>query len=211
MNQAEYLAEAAGYTHWVEQRNIDVRLLHWKFRFGNALLSKHPIDRVELVPLPGYATWETWLAGKKNAMACDVRVREHTVRIIGTHLESRTGEPVRVRSGMISDAIRKSDRPVFVLGDLNSTPPGFPYAATDQDGDNAIAVLDATGYLQRHAQLDRITERDLTYPSIEPRSIIDWILVPHGFQILEYAPIDTQLSDHRPVIAVVGNSQRPMP
>ena len=48
-NQARYLAKQAGYPYWAEQRNLDFRILIWKWRFGNAVLSKYPIIEAGVV------------------------------------------------------------------------------------------------------------------------------------------------------------------
>ena len=52
VNQAQYLADAAGYPFRAEQRNLDFRLLAWKWRFGNAVLSRFPIRDAKILDLP---------------------------------------------------------------------------------------------------------------------------------------------------------------
>ncbi|MDA0658415.1 MAG: endonuclease/exonuclease/phosphatase family protein [Planctomycetota bacterium] len=202
VNQAEYLAKAAGFPYWVEQRNIDFRVLLWKFRFGNAILSKHPVEKVQVVDLPEYTPWETWLAGKKRGVMCQLRVGERTLRLIGTHLEARS-ESVRVRSARnMIQQVAAGDVPVFVLGDLNSTPPNFPYSASDEHGHNAISIMDAAGLWQRTLQDDTpVAEHQLTFPSMKRRSVIDWIFIPQEARLVNYEVVDSLLSDHCPVVA----------
>ena len=49
LNQAEFIASAAGFPYRVEQRNIDAATPLFSFRFGNAVLSKYPIIEVSLI------------------------------------------------------------------------------------------------------------------------------------------------------------------
>ena len=126
IDQAQYLAERACFRFVAQQRNLDFRVLGWTWRFGNAILSKFPIDRARLIKLPAFAQWESMLAGQKDAMACDVVVNGQSVRVVAAHLSPRN-EAIRVSScrAIMADA-EQTDLPVIVLGDFNSTPSGFP-------------------------------------------------------------------------------------
>ena len=201
VNQARYLAEEAGYPHWTEQRNLDFRVLMWTWRFGNAVLSRFPIMDAQVADLPGYATWETILAGKKRGTVCDIILGDQAVRVIGAHLSHRS-EPLRVKSATVLVQIAAESRlPTIVAGDLNSTPPGFPNSVADSNGNNAIEVFDNSGRFQRSPTNQLLTDNDLTYLSVEPRSVIDWILIPHNWHFLQYSVELSRLSDHRPVYA----------
>lgn len=198
VNQARRLAEEAGYPHWVEQRNLDFRLLFLTWRFGNAVLSKHPITAAEVVDLPGFSSWETLLAGKKKAVRCDILVGDSKLQLIGAHLSHRS-EEVRVKSAKrITSLALKSGRPTVVAGDMNSTPPAFPEFSTDPAGNNAIEVLDRSKRLQRF-QLDADNRDQFTFPSNDPRCVIDWVLIPMDWHFEEYRVESTELSDHLPV------------
>ncbi len=204
INQARYLAAKAGYPYWAEQRNLDFRILFWKWRFGNAVLSKYPISDAEVVDLPGYSTWETVLAGKKRGIICDIALGDRELRVVGVHLSHRS-ESLRVNAAeALVDIATAGRRPTIVAGDLNSTPPGFPESANDSSGDNAIATFDDSHCLQRKQIALPPTDHDLTYHSAEPSRVIDWVLIPTGWRFLEYSVEPSQLSDHRPVYADVA-------
>ena len=204
LNQAQYLAEKAGYPYVVEQRDVDVRIVLWKWRFGNAVLSKYPITDAQVVDLPGYSTWETVLAGKKRSITCDISVGEQVVHIIGAHLSYRS-ESVRVRStALFVDIATKSKFPTIVAGDLNSTPPGFPQSASDSNGNNAIETLDNSGYFRRSPDNVPFADEELTFHSVEPSRVIDWIMIPQNWEFLQYTVEQSQLSDHRPVVSDVA-------
>jgi len=203
VDQARYLADKAGYPYWVEQRNLDFRVLIWKWRFGNAVLSKYPIASARLADFPGYSPWQTVLAGKQSGVVCDIQAGDWVVRVIAAHLCYRS-ERVRVQSAaMLVDMARESALPTIVVGDLNSTPPGFPKTYTDPDGNNAITTLDQSELFRRSPTDGPLAESDLTFQGSEPYCVIDWILIPRAWQFVEYHVERSTLSDHRPVYADV--------
>jgi endonuclease/exonuclease/phosphatase family metal-dependent hydrolase len=208
LNQAEYLAEKAGYAHRVEQRNLDFRVLLWKWRFGNAVLSKAPVSSASVVSIPAYATWEQWLAGSKRSVACDIRWGNDQVRVVAAHLEPR-GEGVRVSSAQaLVEMAKDADYPVIIAGDLNSTPPGFPGSRSDAQGRNAIAALDQSGHFQRSPAEASPAASQFTFPSAQPRTVIDWILIPPTWHFEEYQVVSSDVSDHCLVYADISREPR---
>jgi len=200
-NQAAYLAQRAGYAYRAEQRNLDFRVLTWKWRFGNAVLSRYPIVQASVVDLPSFSAVETLLAGKKRGVVCTIDVNGRNVRVVGAHLSHRS-EAIRARSAKEIIRIAGSDDvPTMVAGDLNSSPSGFPHSRKDADEGNALDVLDASSLFQRRPEHGPVADADLTFHSAQPRSIIDWILVPRDCQVIDYRVIPSTLSDHRPVVA----------
>ena len=179
-------------------------MLGWTWRFGNAVLSKHPIEHAEVVNLPGYAAWETALVGQKRAVACDINVDSAKICVVGAHLSYRS-ESIRVQSAReILRLASTRTLPTFVLGDLNSTPIGFPNAKTDAQGNNAIAVFDESDAFGRHDAGQLPAAQSLTFPADLPNQIIDWILIPKQWRLDDYRAIDSTLSDHRPVTAAIS-------
>ena len=196
INQAEELATRAGYPYWVEERNLDFRFLHWTWRFGNAVLSKHPITSAQAIDLPAYSAWETLLVGKKRGVLCEVEVGGQNIQIAGVHLCHRS-ENIRAKSAaMLARMASESAVPFFVIGDLNSTPPEFKEGSEANDQPNAIRVLDAS---ERFARLpaSNPTLAEMTFHSANPKSVIDWIMIPRHWQFQNYAVIPSNLSDHR--------------
>ena len=201
VNQAEFLAKEAGYGYWLEQRNFDARFLGWTWRFGNALLSKVPIESYETINLVGDSWWESVLAGKKKGINCTLALGGRSVRVLGVHLSYRS-EAVRVRSARQLLAITESSQElVFVAGDLNSSPFEFSYAAVDDAGNNALTILGESEPLQRRVYPSK--SEAFTYEARGKRRMLDWILVPANCRFSSYEIIESQLSDHRPVYARV--------
>ncbi|WP_442505877.1 endonuclease/exonuclease/phosphatase family protein [Novipirellula sp. SH528] len=196
-NQARYLANKSGYSHWVEQRNLDFRVLSWTWRFGNAVLSKYPITDAQLVDLPGFSSFETLLAGKKRSVVCDINLDGLPLRVVAAHLSHRS-ESLRVQSAeIITSLTGQSTRPILVAGDMNSAPLGFPSSVVDESGGNAIEKFDKCGYFRREPSCRGTDDRQFTYHSNNPRSVIDWILIPVNWDYAQHQVDPTVLSDHR--------------
>lgn len=199
VNQAKYLAEAAGYPYRVEERNLDFRILFRTWRFGNAILSRYPIEDARVIDLPSYSNLEATFAGKKRAVECVVDFQGNKVDIAAVHLSHRS-EAIRAQSVPL---LMPAAHPKLVAGDFNSTPSDFPHSARDLQGSNAIDTLDASGNFQRHPLVTPEDESQLTFPSANPNCVIDWILATHDWEIVDYEVIPSLLSDHRPVVLEV--------
>jgi endonuclease/exonuclease/phosphatase family metal-dependent hydrolase len=202
-NQAEAIAEWAGFPHRVEQRNLDFRFVYGSWKFGNAVLSKFPIVDARVIDLPRLRSWEAWLAGFKRGILCTLQLTpEKQICVLAVHLEHRS-EQVRVESArMITDIAVSVDVPLIAAGDFNSTPAGFPHAMATDDGENAMEVIKESGVFRSLPETSP-GRQDMTYSSTQPTQVIDWILIPKAFSFSDYRVVDTELSDHRPVIATI--------
>ncbi|MEM9914360.1 MAG: endonuclease/exonuclease/phosphatase family protein [Planctomycetota bacterium] len=198
VNQAQYLAEAAGYRYIAEQRNLDFRMLWRTWKFGNAVLSRHPITHSELIDFPEFSAAESLLAGKKRGLACTLDVNGRSIRVLAVHLSHRS-ESLRSRSADL--LVVPPTEPTILAGDFNSTPTGFPYSQSSEHHGNAIDKIDATGLFTRRPVDPPIDQGELTFHADEPKNIIDWIMATHELTMLDYRVVDSLLSDHRPIVA----------
>ncbi len=206
VNQAEFLAREAGFPYRVEQRNFDAAVPFYSWRFGNAVLSRHPISAARLVEYPAFARWEGILAGKKNGVVCTVDLPDgKQVRVLAVHLSHRS-ERVRIASArMIAEERERKGPPLIAVGDFNSTPVQYPHAETDTTRQTALSwLLDEGGFTTLLPQADAVQQ--MTFPSTSPNRVIDWILVDETLQLLSQEVFPLQLSDHRPIIGVVDRS-----
>jgi endonuclease/exonuclease/phosphatase family metal-dependent hydrolase len=73
----------------------------------------------------------------------------------------------------------------------------------DPDGENAIAILDASGRFTL-SLLAVPNEKGMTYPSVQGIAVIDWILIPASWEFRAYNVPNVDHSDHRPVSVEVG-------
>ena len=199
VNQAKYLADAAGYAYRAEQRNLDFRALFWKWRFGNAILSRFPIRDSTVLDFPSYSQAETLFAGKKRGVECVVDVEGALIDVAGVHLCHRD-EGVRTKS---VDLLVNKTRPKLIAGDFNSTPTGFPQSTTDASMGNAIDKVDKSTLFQRRPTDLPVGESDFTFHSRDARSVIDWILASDDWEIVDYKAIPSLLSDHRMLVVEV--------
>ena len=199
-NQAEAIANAAGYPFVVEVPSYDFLVGPCRFRFGNAVISRFPLRGAEVVDLPSYSRLEALLAGKKKGIAVTIEAPGGAIRLLAVHLSHRS-EPLRVASArqLIARA-RRSSLPVVIAGDTNSTPTGFPGSASDEQGQNAMDLFAASGLFQQRPT-STPDDRELTFHATDPTTVIDWILVPTDWEIESYQVIPWEHSDHRPVVA----------
>jgi endonuclease/exonuclease/phosphatase family metal-dependent hydrolase len=199
-NQAEIIARAAGFQYVVEQRNLDVAIPFLRLRFGNAVLSRFPVESAQLVRLPAYSERERGLAGAKQGMRADIRLDDRRViRLFPVHWEHRDGA-TRVRSAeVIAACVKDSPFPCFCLGDFNDCPSLFVEAPTTNKN-RAVDVLLGGGRLKT-IPAARMTPDQLTFSSYAPVIAIDWILIPPDWEFASHRVLDLRLSDHRPVFA----------
>ena len=175
----------------------------WTWRFGNAVLSRYPIIDAREINQPGYAKWETVMAGKKRTLFCEIEVGEQRVGIVAVHLSHRS-ENLRVASAQnLVDFATIYEHPLILAGDFNSAPTGFPGSKASTGGQNAMDVFDDSGLFQRRPELPPADPAEHTFRSDNPQRVIDWVLVSKQFEVHSYQVIDSTLSDHRPIMAEV--------
>ena len=206
MDQAEIIAKEAGFPYIIRQRNFDTGFsLFRRYDFGNVLLSRFPIVEAQKIEFPPMKDWENLLAGNHDGILARVRIGEdQDILVVAAHLEVRS-EDIRVQAtGEIIRIQRGSSLPMILLGDLNSTPPGFPDSRTTLSGQNAIEVLESFGGFQRRPARGQATWQDFTFPTEAPRRIIDWIMPDPNWTFMQYeVRRDFTESDHLPVMATL--------
>lgn len=204
VNQAEYLAKRCSFDHWVEQCNMDFRIGHWNWRFGNAILSKHAISGAERIEMPGYSTVERLAIGQKQALRATIEYPAQPINVIGVHLCQRSSAVRLESAAKLIQLARSSPRATLVLGDFNSSLPSSQDAEGTLLDSAAIAELDRSQQFEFQPTTPSASPEEKTFSSEKPDRIIDWILLPRHAKFLNYRVLDTKLSDHRPVVAEVA-------
>lgn len=192
INQAEEIGRLAGYPYRVEHRDVDAATLFWfSIRYGNAVLSRYPITSARNINFPASKKWEAILGGTPNGALCEIALSDKIhINVLATHLTSHA-EVSRVESAKIIEKERLiSKLPFFVVGDLNSTPTGFPNSRL-ANGENAMDILLGSGGY-RTLPMANPTPDDFTIAS----AVIDWILVPSDWRILAKNVVRSHASDH---------------
>jgi len=170
INQAEYLAQRAGFAHCEVAVNRNLAPLA---RHALAVLSRFPLHDVRHHPLPGR------LPGR-GALEVHLRqVGQAPLQWINTHLALGTRDRQRQLDAIA--ALVKPGGDCMLTGDLNCIP-------AELSGNTAI----------QHSGL-RTTHHDPTHPSWKPRRSLDHILLTAGVQAETATVLDHCLSDHRPV------------
>ena len=208
LNQAEYISKRAEFQYCVEQRNFDLAVPFFRLRYGNAVLSRYPIEGAHRTVFPGYSAWETVLAGKKHGLLCTIKLDDtRSIQLLAVHLEHRS-ESVRLQSALEIETVRETTvLPLIAAGDFNSTPVSFPGATPDHTGQTAMSWLLDSGMYQT-LPTSEPTKKDFTFSSTKPAKVIDWVLVPVDWKMVSRSVIDSQLSDHRAVVMEVETSSQ---
>lgn len=156
--------------------------------YGNALLSRLPIDGYELLDLSVGGRCEA-----RGAVDARVSLAATQLQVVVTHLGLRWWERRRQVTRLAS-AIKRASTPLIVLGDLNEWRPG---------AHRTLRRLDAgLGPHGRHCPR--------TFPACLPILRLDRILVRPARALIELEAIDTPLtrmaSDHLPLRAVIDET-----
>jgi endonuclease/exonuclease/phosphatase family metal-dependent hydrolase len=199
-NQAAAIAQAAGFPYRMEQRNLDFRFLYGGFSFGNAVLSKFPIANVKYVEYPAVVgrEWEQTACGKKGGAVATIQIGPAKfLQLFAIHIEHRDED---IRHQSIKNVLSQTtDVPTLLAGDFNSTPSDFPGHVKSSDGQNTIDTLLAAGNFETRPA-SKPKSSDLTFPSDAPTKVIDWVFASEHLRIVEYQVIQSNLSDHLPLL-----------
>ncbi len=169
VNQAEYLAQYAGFPHWYCQTN---RNLGRFAQHSTALLSKFHPSEVAQHKLPG-------LPGR-GAML--VRYGDKNASLVLLLIHLALGQRARLRQlAYISELVNAHEH-VVLMGDLNCQP-------------DSIEM----NILFKNTRLREPAQDLMTFPSWRPQRNIDHILVTPGLQISNVKVLRHTFSDHLPI------------
>jgi endonuclease/exonuclease/phosphatase family metal-dependent hydrolase len=154
--------------------------------YGQAILSRKPIEHMDVHKLPG-------ATGQEERIAMVARIPQDKplpdLIFVGTHLH-HMGEEHRLPQAAELDRIlrehaTKREPPVMLLGDLNATP--------DSEVMNRL----------RATWEDATAKAGMSFPADKPDRKIDYVLLPkgHGWEVVSGKVVDEPMaSDHRPVV-----------
>ncbi len=158
--------------------------------YGNAVLSKLPIEDVLIQPLPYSESDATRTTYPRGAIAVKVRLPTGKfIQFISTHFQHNVAEDRVAEAKAISKLFAgEGNLPNILAGDMNAKP-----------GSPPIEIL------EKHWSHAANQPFSPTAPSVTPTSRIDYIFyqASAGLRLLESEVIDEPMaSDHRPVLAV---------
>lgn len=203
INQAEYIAQKCGYSYRLEQKNMGVSVPFFSLYFGNAILSKFPIQNPKFIDFQPYSGLEDIFAGNHDAFFCELKVPTGIVGIFGIHFEYRS-ETVRVRCAKIlAEMSSELKTPVIILGDFNSTPSNMAHSKVSENGKNAMSLLFDEKKFISYLENSENKKPFYTFPSEKPNSLIDWIIGKRIKAFTNPRNIKSNLSDHLMIVAEV--------
>jgi len=166
-------------------------------RFGIAILSRWPIVADTMIPLDGAAPAgaESSRHEPRGALRVVVDAPQGRVTVMNTHLDAFGGNAWREQEAdslvRIVAAARDAGETVIVGGDFNST----PESAAQQ-------VLRTAG--MRDAWQECARGDGFTFPASTPAKRIDFLFLNGATRCTTATVLDTQLSDHRPLLVDVA-------
>ncbi|XAM00658.1 endonuclease/exonuclease/phosphatase family protein [Phycisphaeraceae bacterium D3-23] len=200
VNQARVIAERAGFVYRVEQANYDLSLPGFRLRFGNAVLSRHPIVDAHPIDYPAVSGLESLAFGQKRGVVCTVDVGGgRRVRVVAVHWDSRDAAVRAGSADVLTHLAADGGPPIIAAGDFNAP---------------LVTALGLTRPPEESAAERLVTQTDLawivptahepvpdSFPSAAPAKLIDYILAQPPLRVARFEVVDSQLSDHRPVLA----------
>jgi len=178
VNQAHELGRLTGYFP-IFARAIDIL----GGEYGNAFLSRLPVLESEIIHIPDPERTGDYFYEHRCILRCVLLAKDQKITVFSTHFGLAPSEQENAVS-IILGLIEKEANPVLLMGDLNAepdAPPLAPLLAALQDSCKGCSIL--------------------TFPSDTPTVKIDHILHSAHFAVLDVNSMDTQNSDHRPLIA----------
>jgi endonuclease/exonuclease/phosphatase family metal-dependent hydrolase len=160
-------------------------------QYGVAFLSRLPIASFTNHTLTRHSTLTTTATPEPmpGFLEAIVRVGGTSVRVFSTHLDYR-GDPT-VRRQQVAETMRilgDDARPIVLCGDFNAVPTAPELTPLRTRLHDAWPDSSGAGF---------------TYPAERPVRRIDYVMLSSHFQVLEARVLDTQASDHRPVLVTL--------
>lgn len=169
-----FVNQPALLARWLNMQYFFGRNLKlWMIRYGNVLLSRHKITRVENIILPGNEE-------PRGFIKANLEWAGQKIRFINTHLGLDKEERSRQLARLEKD-IRVSVLPVILTGDFNC-------------GIDELSLL--TTLMQDCGE-------QYTFPADNPTIAIDHIMCSRHFDIIDSYTVNAEVSDHLPLVSVL--------
>ncbi len=182
VNQIEELAKATGMFVSVFGENYNFGLPFYRIVGGNAILSKYPIEPVANLSLVGRQPFYV-TKNNRRALWCELNIGKQKVLLASLHNDSYSRKNNLVQAQQLLDYM--GNREVIWAGDFNAAP-----------GEPPIELI------RKSKKFTGVFDGPFTFPSDKPREVIDLILAPPSWQIISHKVIQSDASDHLPVMTV---------
>ena len=191
VNQLALISEKTGLGYYFYGKAISYQ----GGETGLGILSRFPLSHQEIHQLP-----RVELEGKyvsyRILMTADITVHKQPLTIANTHLEL-TVENRELQVPAIDSVLTERAHPVILGGDFNAKP----------DGPTMTSFFER-GYMSSCLEHDRSC---FTIPSRNPNRTLDYVLFrpKESFRVLSHEVLQTEASDHLPLIATFELKSRP--
>ncbi len=181
---AGFIAEQCGYPyhHFAQATTFG------SFPYGNAILSKYPIEKLSVVPVKKFVQILPGIYEPRCILSAHVHAGV-PLRVICTHLGLMPDEQ-RLGIKKVAELVEASSVPTVFMGDMNI------------DGSRPI-ITDKLG-LRLHDACVLTNTHPVTYPSARPRKRLDYIFVSEGIEVCGIYTANVIASDHLPLVAEIN-------
>jgi endonuclease/exonuclease/phosphatase family metal-dependent hydrolase len=164
--------------------------------YGIAILSRWPIRNDTLIRLPVNPPQARsgGLYEPRGALRATIQVPGGSVEVVNTHIDAAREDFYRRQEMTTILQLAAQRQSTLVGGDLNAEP-----------GSAVIEMI--RGSPVRDAWAECGTGAGLSYPADKPVKRIDYLLVPSGWRCVTGTVIETDASDHRPVLFVLQRAE----
>ncbi|MEX0775693.1 MAG: endonuclease/exonuclease/phosphatase family protein [Phycisphaeraceae bacterium] len=182
VNQVTMLAQATGMHAWAFGENFNIGVPGYRMVGGNAIFSRWPLEAVGNPSLAGRRPFYI-TRNNRRLLWCAVHLAGRWVLLASVHNDSFNPANNLIQTRELLDFAPHEE--ALIAGDFNAQP-HEPSMTLLRDSGRFAGMFDGA----------------LTFPSDEPRQRIDFILAPARWELLEDRVLDSDASDHRPVVAV---------
>ena len=179
IDQADGIGRLAGY-YPIFGRSIDIL----GSQYGNALLTRLPVVKSDIIHIPDPIKSEVGFYEHRTMLRTVLKAEDRLLTVLSTHFGLMPEEQKNAVNTALN-VIAEADTPLILMGDLNMEP----------HSDILMPLL----YAMNDTAGNRSTP--LTFPSDKPRMKIDYILCSDDIKLISLRTVDTQNSDHKPLIA----------
>ncbi|MFT7620078.1 MAG: endonuclease/exonuclease/phosphatase family metal-dependent hydrolase [Planctomycetota bacterium] len=181
-DQVEYLANKCGFASWATGDNYSWGLPFFRIRSGNAVLSRFPLSNFKTMGLVSESSiWNP--TNNRRVLWCDVEINGQTYLAGSLRNDSFN---LKNNSRQVDEILEFiGQRPTILAGDFNAEPQDEPMKKFKESKRFSGAFRGVA-----------------TYPTRKPWRRIDYVLAPNTWTLKSDLVINTDISDHIPVVAV---------
>ena len=182
-DHVQRLVTQTGYPHVYHGHHFDTGGFGVKLKYGTAVLARRELE----TPTSHRFTTPPWHT--KGFVTAEVEFEGRSLLVVSIHLDSTSAAIRRRHVQKVCSELEKCDKPVVLMGDLNSR------WRNERDAVRLlVSRLNLRAFDPQRAGLE-------TYSTDALRRRIDWILISPELEFVDYRVWPDQLSDHLAVAA----------